>query len=476
MASNRSNDDFDDFFDTAERTAGDSSNAGKSKVRVSASSERQPGADSDSDFPDQNRQSAKQRSRRYSSRSRDSSFSEDSRSPSPRRRGRRPSDSRSRSSSRSTNSSRSRTYSSDSVTLERETTNKKTKVSNRRDSNLSVDTACTSEDENKHTKPRSRVAACNQGWSTETKSKKSKQVQRDSSPQTSSDNRKTRQGRRDKKYCQVNSDSEVTDVSPMSSPRSNKKKQSETKPPKCISRAPGVQATAQRTNDGGDNSGSDNNALELNLLVKAVSELEKQTREQSDTRRVMFEPSRIRRERKSNYTFSDSDTNRIEHENQRLLRQIMCQMHTMDGRYTGSFGKGKKSVIPASGINRLRDHNRIEKENLAMLRRLQHIKPSRDVSRQEQLSAYHATLLHGASISTLHHPATPTLRARPPSGGQSRAGSEAGSLSRTRSLTSVQSAGTASSVRSANQSRRLRSRPSSAKMSVSERPPWDDRW
>ncbi|KAK7481978.1 hypothetical protein BaRGS_00026781 [Batillaria attramentaria] len=111
----------------------------------------------------------------------------------------------------------------------------------------------------------------------------------------------------------------------------------------------------------------------------------------------------------------------------------------------------------------------------AFLKRLQKIKPSKGISRQEQLHAYNSTVLHGIPIATLHP--TPS-RAGSRTGRLSSASSVAGSLgSRTRSMTSIHSAVTASSVGTASRmSSRASSRPTSAKKSASERPPWNDRW
>lgn len=109
----------------------------------------------------------------------------------------------------------------------------------------------------------------------------------------------------------------------------------------------------------------------------------------------------------------------------------------------------------------------------AFLKRLQNIRPSKGISRNEQLSAYNSTVLHGIPIATLH----PTTKSRR-SGRESSASSIVSSLGRTRSLTSIHSAATASSfgTTASRQSSRAGSRPSSAKKSVREKPPWNDRW
>ena len=109
----------------------------------------------------------------------------------------------------------------------------------------------------------------------------------------------------------------------------------------------------------------------------------------------------------------------------------------------------------------------------AFLKRLQNIRPSRGISRNEQLSSYNSTVLHGIPIATLH----PTKKSHR-SGRESSASSVMSSLGRTRSLSSIHSAATASSVgtNASRQSSRAGSRPTSAKKLVREKPPWNDRW
>ncbi|KAL8559570.1 hypothetical protein ACOMHN_018733 [Nucella lapillus] len=109
----------------------------------------------------------------------------------------------------------------------------------------------------------------------------------------------------------------------------------------------------------------------------------------------------------------------------------------------------------------------------SFLRRLQKVRPSRGLSRNEQLDSYNTTVLHGIPMATLHPPGSGGLA----SGRQSSAGSIAGSLGQTRSMTSIHSAATASSFGTASrQSSRAGSRPTSAKKSYRERPAWNDRW
>lgn len=274
----------------------------------------------------------------------------------------------------------------------------------------------------------------------------------------------------------------MTDVSPISSPRNghvNGHKRGSTSSgarhngsQQRFAAMPLEEETQRKVLDGGDS-----NALDLNILMKAVSELEKQNRVKANTRRVMFEPTRPRKMEKSNYTFSNNDAHRIETENKRLLREIVRQMHTNERKQTAKVPtlKVHQTTLTASAVNRRREQKRIENENLAFLRRLQKIKPTKGLARRDQLHSYDSTVLHGVPIATLH-PAPSRAGSR--SGRGSSASSVAGSLGgRTRSMSSIHSSVTASSVGTASRiSSRASSRPSSAKKNVTERPPWNDRW
>ncbi|XP_025086218.1 cilia- and flagella-associated protein 97-like [Pomacea canaliculata] len=277
------------------------------------------------------------------------------------------------------------------------------------------------------------------------------------------------------------SDSDMTDVSPISSPRdgflnghgentshsrSHEPKSVHFKKYKPVSL--NEETTAHR--DYADNG----NAIDLNILMKAVSEIEKEKRVKAQTRRVMFEPVQAKSCGKTNYTFSCDDTDRIEKENKRLLQEILKCMHSNSEKRQQKVADPsiKRSTLTASAINRRRDQKRIENENLAFLKRLQSVRPSKGISRQEQLHAYNSTVLHGVPISALHPaPSYRTLHSD-----RSSNFSMADSLDhRTYSQNSLRSTASLSvSSASSHQSSRAGSRPTSAKMA--ERPPWNDRW
>lgn len=435
-------------------------------------------SDSETDTDSRKRKKKRSRSRSSSSRSggsvssdRSSVESKDSRSRSSRN-----NTTRSRSRSESTDSSGSRTATPDSTAQKRKTEGR----SKRRDSYSTVSSTSTYSGRKERKRTASpRQASRRQAWGSEENSASKRQDRPKTAKRRSSDDKPARREESHRREFNgktyADSDSDMTDVSPIASPRNGSvnghgKELSDQKF-SSVSKPPIYQAMPLE--DSGTPTIQDPNALDLNILMKAVSELEKQKRVKSNTRRVMFEPLRARPVEKSNYTFSNDDTHRIEHENKRLLQQIMQQVHSSGRKQQSTKDlKVKQATLTTSAINRRREQQRIENENLAFLKRLQKVKPSRGLSRNEQLESYNTTVLHGIPIATLHPPGS-GLR----SGRQSSASSIAGSLGRTRSLTSIHSAATASSFGTASrQSSRAGSRPTSAKKSNRERPPWNDRW
>lgn len=162
------------------------------------------------------------------------------------------------------------------------------------------------------------------------------------------------------------SDSEMTDVSPLPSPRespSMQRKNVQTKQNGEVN----VQYNDTEISETGDIKLANNN-LNLSVLMKAVSEIEneRQHRLKANTRRVMFEPPKVvGNKEKSNYSFDTNRVSLIEKENQRLLREIM--------KHVGSKKRKKPIVVhhepqayrmTPSAVNRQREQRRIEEENM----------------------------------------------------------------------------------------------------------------
>lgn len=91
---------------------------------------------------------------------------------------------------------------------------------------------------------------------------------------------------------------------------------------------------------------------------------------------------------RKNYSFTSEEVRRIEYENQRLL-------HVLSRSSTGSSSRSTHQSstqtfrLYHSTLNRQREHERIQRENLALLKRLESIKASPGMTRLEQLTDYH---------------------------------------------------------------------------------------
>ncbi|XP_033743314.1 cilia- and flagella-associated protein 97-like [Pecten maximus] len=229
------------------------------------------------------------------------------------------------------------------------------------------------------------------------------------------------------------SDSEMTDVSPLPSPKHS---------PRSHNGHVNVQY------DDVPNIKLQNKQLDLSVLMDAVQEIEREQQRNErlkiNSRRVMFAPPKGKQTSEhGNFTYDQDRAKTIEKENQRLLKEIM--------KHVGPNKKKQHQRVAAepfvqrltpSAVNRKRDQRRIESENLQMLRRLQTTNSTRGMSRNEQLNDYKRTVLYGVPMAAV----------QPYEGSMGQ---------RTRSLTSVFSSTTNSTMRS------RKSRPGSAKSTTS---------
>ncbi|XP_029910755.1 cilia- and flagella-associated protein 97 [Myripristis murdjan] len=96
------------------------------------------------------------------------------------------------------------------------------------------------------------------------------------------------------------------------------------------------------------------------------------------------------RDRK-NYSFSNDEVRRIDRENQRLLREL-SRLSSRPGSTVGKKPQAAKNSpvvrLSHSAINRQREQKRIERENLAFLKRLESVKPTPGMKCSEQLADY----------------------------------------------------------------------------------------
>ncbi|KAE8629781.1 hypothetical protein XENTR_v10000591 [Xenopus tropicalis] len=123
-------------------------------------------------------------------------------------------------------------------------------------------------------------------------------------------------------------------------------------------------------------------AVDLNQLLKAFMHLDKK------------EPSSVQDENpvmhnKKNFSFSNDEVRQIERENQRLLKELTRQAAKPRSK---SLTPKKPMSAPTrlyhSAINRQKEQQRIERENMALLKRLESVKPTVGMTRTEQLMDY----------------------------------------------------------------------------------------
>ncbi|XP_034400288.1 cilia- and flagella-associated protein 97 isoform X2 [Cyclopterus lumpus] len=96
---------------------------------------------------------------------------------------------------------------------------------------------------------------------------------------------------------------------------------------------------------------------------------------------------------RKNYSFTNDEVRRIDRENQRLLREI--SRHT-PGPRPGSTTRKKTHMtsklphilLSHSALNRQREQQRIERENLIFLKKLESVKPTPGLKRSEQLKDF----------------------------------------------------------------------------------------
>ncbi|XP_055487995.1 cilia- and flagella-associated protein 97 isoform X1 [Leucoraja erinacea] len=140
-----------------------------------------------------------------------------------------------------------------------------------------------------------------------------------------------------------------------------------------------------------------NDATDLNQLLRAMMHLERK-----ELRKIVSDFPEQRQ--KKNYTFSNEEAKRIDRENQRLL-------HELTRKATRPPVKPKKISAETvrvyhSTLNRQREQERIERENLAFLKRLEAVKPTVGLKRSTQLYDYQRQMAFMESYSQHSRPST----------------------------------------------------------------------
>ncbi|XP_072806557.1 cilia- and flagella-associated protein 97 isoform X2 [Vicugna pacos] len=123
--------------------------------------------------------------------------------------------------------------------------------------------------------------------------------------------------------------------------------------------------------------------MDLNHLLKAFLQLDKKGPQKHHFDQPSVAP-------RKNYSFTREEVRQIDRENQRLLKELSRQAEK----------PGSTRTIPRrlvahppklyhSALNRQREQQRIERENMALLKRLEAVKPTVGMKRSEQLMDYH---------------------------------------------------------------------------------------
>ncbi|XP_049722207.1 cilia- and flagella-associated protein 97 [Elephas maximus indicus] len=126
--------------------------------------------------------------------------------------------------------------------------------------------------------------------------------------------------------------------------------------------------------------------MDLNHLLKAFLQLEKKGRQKHHLDPPPVAP-------RKNYSFTREEVRQIDQENQRLLKELSRQAEKPGGKSTiPRRSVGHPPKLYHSAVNRQREQQRIERENLALLKRLEAVKPTVGMKRSEQLMDYHRNM------------------------------------------------------------------------------------
>ncbi|XP_047221473.1 cilia- and flagella-associated protein 97 isoform X2 [Girardinichthys multiradiatus] len=176
------------------------------------------------------------------------------------------------------------------------------------------------------------------------------------------------------------SDGSVTDVSPLSSPGSSSLQS-------LSSEAEKEGHEVQQEQESVPSSGF-SNMLQEEDSNPDVDECSFRLESQLEHKLALHCPRGTNRK---NYSFSNDDVRRIDRENQRLLRELSRlspgpRSEKVASKKTNVSNNSPVIHLSHSKLNRQREQRRIERENLAFLKRLESVKPTPGLSRSKQLA------------------------------------------------------------------------------------------
>ncbi|CAH1777741.1 unnamed protein product [Owenia fusiformis] len=222
---------------------------------------------------------------------------------------------------------------------------------------------------------------------------------------------------------------------------------------------------------------SDPDGMDLKLLMRAILEMDEerqQTSEHPKSRKVLIMPPKGASDR--NFSFENNRVREIDRENERLLNEIMKRNKPKPRKKLHPAPPPVKRVTHTT-VNRQREQRKIEQQNLAMMKRLQTVKATKGMSRNEQLHDFDRQMTYGVPLFAWEKEVERNhrdVRRRPK---ETPFGSEA-SLpmgSRTQSMNSLRSHASSGTKSMSNMSSSgKRSRPQSAK--YRSIPEWDENW
>ncbi|XP_013910469.1 PREDICTED: cilia- and flagella-associated protein 97 isoform X2 [Thamnophis sirtalis] len=130
---------------------------------------------------------------------------------------------------------------------------------------------------------------------------------------------------------------------------------------------------------------------------------------------------------RKNYSFTNDEVRQIDRENQRLLKELT--KHSAKPRNKSASIKKPSGSAPKmyhSAINRQKEQQRIDRENLAFLKRLEAVKPTTGMKRSEQLTDYQRQMGYFRTSGTPRRGKS-ALNHQSPSRGTSRTSSHSAS-------------------------------------------------
>lgn len=157
-----------------------------------------------------------------------------------------------------------------------------------------------------------------------------------------------------------------------------------------------VTAVRKYVNQGSPNNSSGDSDLDQSQTISELSSKLSSVSTRRSRYSTRTSPSPIKPcDSRKNISFSNTSVRQIDMENQRLLKEILnTKPKTLSQR------KGKTSrPQSASAVNRQRQQNQIERENLRLLNRLQSVKATKTLSRDKLLSEHNTNLEHSTRIS-----------------------------------------------------------------------------